>query len=156
MPLTSSNYLTRSMYLLITILALSANASPTTALPEYCDSCPAPTTTTSTVGPAFVYTTVVVTAYTYPSTTTTCTTTSTTTVYYQTQTQTQVKSVGNGYCSTLYANGPGLPTARQGSCGLIWVEEASAGAKHLPVDGPLWLGFVKVAIMVIMWLFLAG
>jgi len=36
--------------------------------------------------------------------------------------------VYNGYCSTLYADGPGLPTTRAGQCGEILVLQAGAHA----------------------------
>ncbi|KAF2493566.1 hypothetical protein BU16DRAFT_528842 [Lophium mytilinum] len=50
------------------------------------------------------------------------------TVYVQAYTTTQAAAAGNiynGYCSTLTANGPGLPTERQGSCGTILVVNAA-------------------------------
>lgn len=33
---------------------------------------------------------------------------------------------GNGYCSTVFEKGPGLPTEAQGQCGTILVLEAEA------------------------------
>ena len=33
---------------------------------------------------------------------------------------------GYGYCSTIYENGPGLPTEAQGQCGTILVLQADA------------------------------
>lgn len=37
---------------------------------------------------------------------------------------------GQQYCSTLYANGGGLPTTRAGNCGIILVEEPPAAAAN--------------------------
>lgn len=66
-----------------------------------------------------------------------------TTVYVQQTTAQQqtVQTVYNaqGYCSTLYADGPGLPTTRAGQCGTILV--LNEGTR----DG---IGFVHMAGLV--------
>lgn len=61
----------------------------------------------------------------------------TTTVYntpattpYVTATTTSINLI-QGYCSTLTANGPGLPTVRQGSCGEILVVSKAASSTVL-------------------------
>jgi len=45
--------------------------------------------------------------------------------------------VYNGYCSTLYADGPGLPTTRAGQCGTILVVQAGADSNSAR---SFWLG----------------
>lgn len=55
----------------------------------------------------------------------------------------------NGYCSTLFAEGPGLPTTRMGDCGAILVVEPN-GAERLMSLGMwglgLWVGGFQWAV----------
>lgn len=65
----------------------------------------------------------------------------TTTQYLQ---QTTQQYVGQGYCSTLYATGPGLPTTAAGGCGTILVENASMA----PGQVVIWVRVAGAVIMV--------
>ncbi|KAF2089369.1 hypothetical protein K490DRAFT_54982 [Saccharata proteae CBS 121410] len=83
---------------------------------QVCGCCPAGSDCSGTVSAAQVTTvTVTVTAYQ--------TVAQQTTEYpAYVQPATTTEGYYNGYCSTLIANGPGLPTTREGSCGTILVE----------------------------------
>lgn len=48
----------------------------------------------------------------------------------------------NGYCSTVYAVGPGLPATEQGQCGTVLVVEADAVIKQA-------LGVAKLGAVII-------
>lgn len=54
------------------------------------------------------------------------------------------QAAAGGYCSTLYAVGPGLPTTRQGSCGTILVTSGGGSLRRRGGQGAgrLWLSAV--------------
>lgn len=86
---------------------------------------------TSYVAPAPVYTKTVYPQY------------YTTTVYPHYTTQ-AVAPQYVGYCSTLYADGPGLPTTRQGACGTILILNHGVTSATVRLA---WVGFVGAAVV---------
>ena len=78
----------------------------------YCDECEQPQATTVVVAPAGAYST----TQAYPG------------AYSE-------------YCSTQYAQGPGLPTTAQGQCGTILIEEPSEAMRRV-------VGTIKLIAMV--------
>lgn len=53
-----------------------------------------------------------------------------------------------GYCSTLYAHGAGLPTTREGTCGTILVESKAARLDY----GVMALDGLIVILVPLLWL----
>ena len=69
---------------------------------------------------------------------------------YTTTTQAAGGQQYNGYCSTLYETGPGLPTTAAGDCGTVLVLQAGARASFDVAVTGKWLS-IGLLVHVLLW-----